>query len=221
MTTTRNLNKQGAINAQLVAIIGLLVVVVALSGLSAYLFTQYNEQKTNVNSKVALATAAAQKTQAETDEGKFNEREKEPNREFTGPEDYGQVTFKYPKTWSVYVDSDGSGSSTSYAAYLNPITVPPVNSTTARFGLIVTIKTVAYDSALDTYKDEVKKGDLTSSPITVNGHDGTRFDGNFSKDIRGSAVVFKIRDKTVTIQTDADTFKTDFENIIKTIDFNS
>jgi hypothetical protein len=48
-----------------------------------------------------------------------------------------------------------------------------------------------------------------------------RLDGSFSTDIRGSAVIFKIRDKTVTIRTDADTFKPDFENIIKTINFNN
>jgi hypothetical protein len=66
----------------------------------------------------------------------------------------------------------------------------------------------------------VKKGSLRSSATSANGNNGTRLDGNFTKDIRGSAVIYKIRDKTVTIQTDADTFKPDFENIIKTLNFN-
>jgi len=55
--------------------------------------------------------------------------------------------------------------------------------------------------------------------VTINGENGVRLDGNFTKEIRGSAVVFKIRDKTAVIQTDADTFKHDFNTLIKTISF--
>jgi hypothetical protein len=67
----------------------------------------------------------------------------------------------------------------------------------------------------------VNKGDLKSSAVQINGEAGTRLDGAFSKDIRGSAVIFKIRDKTVTIRTDADTFKADFDALVATIKFNS
>ena len=71
-----------------------------------------------------------------------------------------------------------------------------------------------------TYQEKVKKGDLRSSATSANGHNGTRLDGTFSKDIRGAAVIYQIRDKTVTLRTDADTFKPDFEALIKTLDFN-
>jgi hypothetical protein len=67
----------------------------------------------------------------------------------------------------------------------------------------------------------VKSGALQSSTIKINGVDSTRLDGNFTKDIRGSAVLFKIRDKTVTIRTDADTFKPDFDALVASIKFNS
>jgi hypothetical protein len=221
--TTRNryLRTRGAINGQLIAIIGLLLLVVALSGLSAWLYTMYDEQKTKVDNKVDLAIAAAKKEQAEVDEVKIKKVEEEPSREFAGPDDYGRVTFKYPKNWSVYVDSDASTGGGEYEAYLNPIVVPSIKGTTPQFALRVTIENVAYDEVLDSYKATVKKGDLSSSPVSVNGHDGTRLDGSFTKDLRGAAVLFKVRDKTVTIQTDADTFKPYFEDIIKTIDFNS
>ena len=49
---------------------------------------------------------------------------------------------------------------------------------------------------------------------------GTRLDGSFTEDIRGSAVIFKIRDKTVTLRSDAETFRADFDALIKTITFN-
>ena len=48
----------------------------------------------------------------------------------------------------------------------------------------------------------------------------SRFDGSFSDDIRGSAVIYKIRDKTVTLRTDAETFRPAFDELIKTITFN-
>ena len=52
------------------------------------------------------------------------------------------------------------------------------------------------------------------------GNTGTRLDGNFSKNIRGAAVIYKVRDKTATVRTDAnETFKADFNKIIQTINF--
>lgn len=213
--------QRGAINGQLIVIICLLVVIVGLTGLSAWLYTQYTEQKTDVDGKVAVAVAEAKKEQAEVDEEKFAEREKEPNREFAAPDDFGRLTFAYPKTWSVYVDKDTSTTGNTFAAYLNPITVPPISSDASRFALRVTIENVAYDRKLESYKQAITKGELTSKPFSVSGHDGTRLDGAIDRDIRGSAVIFKVRDKTMTIFTEADTFKSDFENIIKTIDFNA
>ena len=108
----------------------------------------------------------------------------------------------------------------NYEAYLNPITVPSVGPE-VRFALRVTISEQEYDKILATYDGLIKKGDLKSSTTSANGQNGTRLDGNFSKDIRGAAVFYKIRDKTLILQTDADTFKPEFENIIKTVKFNT
>jgi hypothetical protein len=221
MIENRRGRMRGAIDGKLVALIGLVLLVISMSGVAAWAYMNYQQQKTNVDSKIALAVATAKKEQADSDEAKFAEREKEPNREFAGPDDYGRVTFKYPKTWSVYVATDATTGGGKYTAYLNPIVVPPVaGSVTQQYALRVTIEQTAYDKEIASYKVLIQKGDLKSQPVSANGHDGTRLDGSFSKNIRGAAVLFKIRDKTVTIQTDADTFKPDFENIIKTIDFN-
>ena len=119
---------------------------------------------------------------------------------------------------SVYEARDVAKGGT-YESYLNPVTVPPV-SATQQYSLRVTIEEKDYDQVVKSYEKLVSKGDLRSSATSTNGNNGTRFDGNFSKDIRGSAVLYKIRDKTLTMRTDADTFKPDFENIIKTIKFN-
>lgn len=202
----------------MIAIIGLGVLVLITGSAAIWAYMSYTEQKTDVDGRINLAVAEGQKKQADDDEAKFAEREKEPLRQFVGPDDYGRLTFNYPKTWSAFVADDGTRS-TSYEAYLNPIVVPPI-APTQQFSLRVLIEQKDYDQVVKSYAARVKKGDLRGSATSANGNNGTRFDGNFSKDIRGSAVIYKIRDKTVTIQTDADTFKPDFENLIKTINFN-
>jgi len=220
MKTIRRTHEQGAVSGSLIAIIGLSILAVTLGGMAVWALLSYNQEKTNVDGRIDLAVAQAQKEQADADEVKFAEREKEPNRQFVGPDDYGRLTFDYPKTWSVYVAKDVSQRGGTYEAYLNPVTVPPVSSK-QQFAVRVTIQEMDYDRVVESYARAVEKGDLSTSATSANGHSGTRFDGNFSKDIRGAAVVYRIRDKTVTLRTDADTFKPDFEKIIKTIDFNT
>ena len=82
-----------------------------------------------------------------------------------GPEDYGRLTFQYPKNWSVYVDKDVTKGGT-YSAYLNPVTVPPVSSS-QQYALRVTIEEKDYDKVLASYDASVKKGDLSSSSVKV------------------------------------------------------
>lgn len=219
MKTTLSGYSRGAVSGQLIAMVGLIFLVVILGSAAVWAFVNYNQEKTNVNGKIDLAVAKAKKEQADADEQKFAEREKEPNRQFVGPDDYGRLTFNYPKTWSVYEARDLTQGGT-YQAYLNPVVVPAV-SPTQQFALRVTIESRAYDQAVNSYQALVKKGDLRSSATSANGNNGTRLDGSFTKDIRGVAVIYKVRDKTITLRTDADTFKPDFENIIKTINFNS
>ena len=215
----RRRHEQGGVSGSTLAIIGLIILVLGAGSAAIWAYVNYNEQKTNVDGKIDLAVAEAKKEQSDVDEAKFAEREKEPNRQFVGPDDYGRLTFMYPKTWSVYVARDVSKGG-SYESYLNPVTVPPV-SNTQQFSLRVLVEEKDYDQVVKSYENDVEKGELRSSVTSANGHNGTRLDGNFTKDIRGSAVIYKIRDKTLTIRTDADTFKPDFEKIITTIDFNT
>ncbi len=218
----RNTKKQqiGSVNGGMIAIILLALALVACVALAIWLFVQYSDQKSNVDAKIETAKAKAVRDTQEEEQEKFLEREKEPNRQFVGPDDYGRLTFNYPKTWSVYVDTDGSKGG-SYEAYLHPVTVPSVNGADSRYALRVVIESKDYDKIIASYDSLVKKGDLKNSTVSANGHSGVRLDGSFSKDIRGAGVFFKLRDKTVSIFTDADTFKPDFDKIVKTIEFNA
>lgn len=208
----------GAIDGMVIAIIALSVGVAVTGSLSVWMYMQYNDQRTDVESKIDLAVADAKRDQAEDLEQQFQDRANAHTVEFVGPEDYGRLVFMYPRDWSVYTAEDGS--SNRYEAYLHPRVVPKVRAK-ERFALRVLIENKAYDDILKKYQSKVDKGELKSSVITFSGHTGTRLDGQFNKDIRGSAVIFRVRDKTVTLQTDADTFKPLFNKLMDTVDFNA
>lgn len=198
--------------------VGAVILALATSGLAVWAYLQYIDQRDTVDSKVAIAVTEAVKTQADKDAADFLEKEKQPNRQFTGPEDYGRVSFEYPKTWSIYVAKDAANGGT-YEAYLNPVLVPTV-SATQQYALRVLIQDTDYDKVVDSYKSAVSKGDLKQSNLTVGDVAGVRLDGKFSNDIVGSAAIFKIRDKTVILRTDAQTFRSDFDALLATVTYN-
>ncbi|AKM80874.1 TPA: hypothetical protein DDX46_04855 [Candidatus Saccharibacteria bacterium] len=208
-------NERGSISGAQVTIIGLAVLVLGLGSFGIWAFVSYSDAKDNVDTRVATARTEERQATQEEDEKKFAEREKAPYKQFVGPVDYCRVTFDYPKTWSSYVNKDVANGG-DYEAYFHRDVVPPVSSD-QQFALRFTIEQKQLDKVLDSYQGLVTKGDLRSSTSSSDGNDFTRLTGNFSKKIRGDAVLFKCNDKTVTIRTDADVFKPEFEDLIKTI----
>jgi hypothetical protein len=98
--------------------------------------------------------------------------------------------------------------------------VPSLTGGTA-YALRVSIVDSKYESVLSSFNERLKAGQLKASSITLANVDGTRLDGAFSGTVRGSMVLFKIRDKTLEVYTQAEIYKNDFDNIIlKTLQFN-
>ena len=215
MNTT---SESGQTNPLLIASILLAILSASLAGFGIWAFSNYQDHKNNVDSKINTALTKAKAEQAAELEKQFVEREKQPYTKFNGPDDLGRVTFDYPKTWSVYIAK--AGSSGGYEAYLHPGFVPTISSDQP-YATRVTIDDRRYEDTLKTFENSVKKGILKSSPITVNNFTGIRLEGEFSKQRTGSAVVFKVRDKSLIIASDSNTFKSDFDNVVlKSLDFN-
>ena len=211
---------RGSIHPSTIMIVVLTILFIGAGAFGVWSYMQYREAKTDVDSQIDAAVAIAKKEQAIEDEVKIQAAKENPYSQFVGPDDYGRVTFEYPRNWSVYEASDVSSGRGTYRAYLNPTFVPLISKSDNRYALRVTIEDKQYESVLRSYESRVEKGDLRSQSFTVDDQTGTRIDGEFSSKIRGAAVIFKIRDKTLTIQTDADTFKPKFDEIVKTIQFN-
>lgn len=210
-------HESGMVHPLLLSTIVLAVLTAGLGGFSIWSFINYQDQKNNTDAKISVAVADAKATQSALDQTAFAEQEKAPNRQIIGPVDLGQVTFSYPKTWSVYVEkSNASG----YEAYFHPLVVPPVTTGTP-YALRVSIIDSKYESVLGGFNERLKAGQLKANPITLANVDGTRLDGAFSGTVRGSMVLFKIRDKTLQVFTQAEIYKNDFDNIIlKSLQFN-
>lgn len=215
---SKNNNERGSVNPLLVGCILLGILAAGLAGGFIWAYSSFTDQRDNVQAKVNEAVDEAKKTQRTNDEKEFTERLKEPYEQLVGPDDLGRVTFNYPKTWSVYVARDGSNN--QFEAYLYPKSVPAVNTTTA-YAARILITPQSYENSLRTYEALVKRGDLKSSPITISNFTGVRLDGKFSNSRNGAAVVFKVRDKTLTVVTDASTYLGDFNDVIlKSLNFN-
>lgn len=211
--------EQGSVNPLLIASILLGLLAAGFAGGFFWAYTNYVDQRDNTQSKVTTAVTEAKKAQVSEDEKVFAERIKEPYSQLVGPEDLGQVTFSYPKTWSVYIAKNGSNN-LNYEAYLNPQAVPTV-SPSQPFAARVVINETLYETSVKSYDSLVKKGDLASSSITIGGFTGVRLDGKFSSTRSGTVVLFKVRDKTLLVACDIDSFKEDFDNIVlKSLDFN-
>lgn len=210
-------HEQGSIGAPIITATVLGVVAVLLGAFGIWAFMNYMDQKNNVDAKIVDAVAIAQTEQKADDEIVFAEREKSPVKKFTGPDDFGKVTFDYPKTWSVFIGEDNKA---KYESYFHPnAVVAPARK--VPYALRLTISGEQYETALKGYQAKVAAGDLKASPVTVNGQVGTRLDGEFSPTVKGAMVLLKIRDKTITIYTEAEDYLTDFDStVIPSLTFN-
>ena len=203
--------------------VGLIVVsllAVLFIGLFIWMWVKWNDASTNVKGKVDVAVAEAKNELQTKLESEFEEKEKYPYKVFTGPTDLGELSFEYPKTWSLYVQSSANRGG-DYAAYLNPGHVNVVQDDTV-MALRVSIKGTLFDQAISDFAEKVRSGDMTLSTTVVNGNNVNVYTGKLDNEYQGIICVFKLRDKTVMLQTDSTSvFSDDFYRILKTVKFNS
>ena len=206
-----------------IVIIIVSLIAVTFIGLFIWMFMQYNEVRTDVDGQISSAVAQAKDEQWKEDNAKFTEQEKYPYKVFSGPADYGQLSFEYPKTWSVYIAAaaDKGG---DFNAYFNPVQVDAVGKETVN-ALRVSILNKSFDDVAATYQKEMerKDSDLRMETTTVK-EDTTanRYTGTIpGTDLYGIIVIFKIRDKTAVMQTDSVLFQDEFDKILGKINFNA
>jgi uncharacterized protein YxeA len=207
-----------------IVIVVLSLIAVTFIGLFIWMMTQYDEARSNVDGQIDVAVAKAKDEQATELEKEFQEREKYPYKTFAGPADYGELTFEYPKTWSVYV-AEAATNGGNFNAYFNPIQVDTVSEDTIN-ALRVSILNSSFEEVTADYQNDMnrKNSNLTVESVTI-GKDkditANRYTGTIpDTELSGFIIVFKIRDKTAILQTDSVFFQEDFDKLLGTVNFN-
>ena len=206
-----------------IALIALGVIALILGILFVLKLKDYNELSADIDGKIAMSTAEAVDENSAKLEKEFAEREKSPLRSFTGPEDYGALSFDYPKTWGIYVDSDDSKGG-DYVAYFNPVQIDPLSDKASVYALRLTITNTSFEKTVAKYQNLLsqKKTNLSMNTITVNGTVANHYSGTIpGTDFNGYIVIIKIRDKSAILQTDSYLFEADYNKLLDSIQFNS
>lgn len=212
--------KRKSANRNLVETILLIVIsllAILFIGLFIWKYLEWDAIKTDIDGQVEAAVAMAVAENTTKLEAEFTEREKYPYKTFTGPADYGSLSFEYPKTWNLYISRDASNGG-DFEAYLNPGEVQPVSSTTIN-ALRVIIRDTAFDSIVRTYDSSVQSGRLSVVTRNVGSAVANVYTGELGTDIHGIVAVFKLRDKTVLLQTDAMLFADEYYKLLDSVTF--
>lgn len=183
----------------------------------------YNTIKADIDGQITLAVADAIDENTTKLENEFAEREKSPYRSFTGPEDYGALSFEYPKTWALYVSADASRGG-DYTAFFNPVQLDAINDRNSLYALRLTITTKSFESVASDYQNKMngKNANLSMDTFVINDVTVNRYTGTIpNTEYNGYIVIIKIRDKTAILQTDSYLFESDFNHLLESIDFNS
>ncbi|MBW3568831.1 hypothetical protein KY385_01750 [Candidatus Parcubacteria bacterium] len=206
----RKLGEQGALNILLIPLIISSVCFFGVLGFAAWAFYERNDYKNNVDQKIEAAVEVANEKLATEKDNEFLEREKFPLSEYQGPAQFGGIKVSYPKTWSSYILNEEN------AEYIfNPKFVSAAND--SPHALKITVEGMSYDESITKYEGQVRDGLLKAVAYSlpkVPGVVGVKFDGQVEEGRVESVIVLPLRDKTITIASQAsDRFK-DFNNII-------
>ena len=202
-----------SINLSFIVAIIFAITTIGAAGAFVWAYLEKNHYENDTAAIVAEAVNEAKDEQRSEDKANFEIEYQKPYTKFLAPRDFGAVEFEYPKTWAAY---NNRYDKSSYSVYFYPTLVPTINNKTS-YALRLDISTRGYDETLKTFESQVTNGALNATPIKTakDKYEGMRFDGEVSNDIvNGSVVVFKVRDKTLTLQTDSPDFATQFDEVI-------
>lgn len=206
-----SLGERGALNVLLIPLILSVVFFFGALGFGVWSYTERDRYKNDTDEIVKAEVEVAVDEAKTSKDNEFIEREKEPYRDYQGPDTLGRITFKYPKTWSGYTRD----SNTELSVLMHPALVP--GNDKSAYALKVEVENTAYDRVVASFEANVKNGKLTANPFrleTLPKVLGTRLDGELRNGKRGSVVLLPLRDKTVRITTESEDFVGDFNNII-------
>ncbi len=204
-------NEWGTMNVLLVPLILASLFFFASLGFGLWAYMERTDYKENSDQKAAAAVKVAEDKLSSKKDNEFIEREKEPLREYKSPSVFGDITFKYPKTWSGYFEE----SQNTLTLLMSPGLVSGAEKSV--YALRLTVESQNYDQTLRLYESAIKNGTLRATPFRLEKVPSvlaTRLDGEIADGVNGAAVVLPLRDKSMVISTESKDYINDFNKII-------
>jgi hypothetical protein len=212
-------NQDGAINGLVISLILAVTLLVLIVIFAGWAFMSRQDYKNNVDAKIQVAVAAKQAQDTITEKTQLAQDEKQPYYTYQGPPQYGSISFQYPRTWSAYVNSSGSGSALIDGYFMPPI-LSSVSDQTANFALRVQVLNQSYSQSLQGITGQSGR----SSAITSTAYSlklvpsvvGVEVSGALSVAQGSTATMVMLPDRTNTIEiwTDGTTYLSDFNSVI-------
>jgi len=204
--------------AGLIAVVMTLAFICAL-GFGIWAFVGMQENKSDLDDKIATASAVAVQEAKSEKDVEFAELQKSPFKSYTGSQTYGSLAFDYPKTWSVYAEQKNTGTVLDF--YGHPDLIPGI-SKSVTFAFRAQILSTAYETEAKKYTTLAKSGDVTITafrPANVPSALGIRVVGEITRGKTGALILLPQRDKTFKIWTELNDYVADFDKVIATLNF--
>ncbi len=208
-------SERGAVSGLLISFILSIFLLCGAFGFGVWAYMERDTYKNDTDQIVEKEVAVAVERAKTAKDNEFVEREKQPYNSYLASETLGGFSVQYPKTWSVYSNDDASKASVIF----HPRFVP-ADDTTA-YALRVQVLPKSYDSVAATFANDVKTAKLKAAAFSLAKLPdvvGLRLDGEIKANTqdkkRGSIVILPLRDKTIVVTTESETFLGDFNDII-------
>lgn len=219
MNPNNNLTQLKQTHGSLIVVLLLVVALVASLAFGIWAFIGMQENKSDLDEKIAAASTVAVQKAESAKEVEFAEREKDPNKTYTGSATFGSLSFNYPKTWSVYLEEQDDGTILDYYAHPNVIAgLDKSNS----YAFRAQILSSDYASEAEKLQKLAESGKATITAFTAKNVPtvlGLRASGEIVAGKQGVMILLPQRDKTIKIWTEATDFVADFDKISETINF--
>jgi hypothetical protein len=217
-------NQNGAVSFVVVLILSL--VLVASIAFGGWAFSSRQDYKNNVDAKINVAVQAAISKEGVLKDQQFAQEEKSPLATYTGPQTYGSIVMKYPKTYAAYISNSGSGDNNAVIdAYYDPTVVPALSSGSSGgqnsvYALRMQVLNQSYTSTVQSFTGSDQQNpptavaySLPKLPNVV----GVMLTGNLSVDgeqIQTEMVVLPLRTQTILLWTEGQQYINDFNNFV-------
>lgn len=210
-------SQRGEVNLLVVAIAVLGVFVIIFAGLFINSYMTAQKATKNVNAQKAVAYKAGQtagaQTQKESDAAAAKVAAQNPYRTYVAPTAFGEFSIKFPKNWSSSV-AENISNTTQVDLIANPDFIKILPNNAANYALHITLVNSPYETARNSFDQQVKNKKAKAMTAKVSGIDGTRYEGQYKQGKSGVAVLIPVRDKTIIFTTENTKYQPEFETTL-------